>query len=121
MDSIRIPTLAKRRLLASRLTQVHRREVKGSRVPVVTVPKAEHVCGGCGTRIRHDKKLCRKCWKQITPSNFRVGRKMAHNPEALAKRAATQSKQWALNREFDLATLPAWFLERRLQQLGGYL
>src|SRR5580704_16408596 len=36
----RLPRL----LLASRLTQTHRRAVKGSAVPAVNQPKPEHVC-----------------------------------------------------------------------------
>src|SRR5207249_6599048 len=33
--------------VATRLTQRHRRAVKGSAVPAVALPKAEHVCNGC--------------------------------------------------------------------------
>ena len=76
-------------LLASRLTQAHRRAVKGSDVPEVNQPKLAHVCGNCGINIRSNKKLCSNCAKQATRKNFRLGRKRAQQPEYLAKRAET--------------------------------
>jgi hypothetical protein len=36
------------RLLASRLTQAHRRGVKGSGMSAVSQPKPDHLCGSCG-------------------------------------------------------------------------
>ena len=96
-----------RTLFATRLTQQNKRIVKGTDVPAVTLPKPEHLCS-CGVKIRADKKLCLKCWKKATPVNFARGRKMAHTSESLARRAATQRQQRALNRAFNPATLPAW-------------
>ena len=109
-NPVRVPALAKRRLLASRLTQAHRREVKGSEVPAVEIPKnRDHICVNCGSQVtRHDKTRCRKCGLRITLRNFRVGRSMAHSLESRARRAESQRKQRTLNREFDPATLPAW-------------
>src|SRR5207245_9105570 len=77
-------------LLATRLTQRNKREVKGSDVPAVNQPKPEHVCGDCGAPIRSDKKLCSKCAKAVIRVDFRAGRKSAQKPEFLAKRSATQ-------------------------------
>src|SRR5580704_15419285 len=76
--------------LASRLTQAHRRTVKGSTVPAVNQRKPEHVCSDCGVKISRRTKLCSNCAKQATRKNLRVGRKDAQRPESLAKRSATQ-------------------------------
>src|SRR5207253_6267240 len=69
----RLPRL----LLASRLTQAHRRAVKGGIVPAVNQPKPEHVCSDCGIKISSGTKICSNCAKQATRKNFRLGRKMA--------------------------------------------
>src|SRR5438128_7413604 len=83
-----------RQLIATRLTQRNKREVKGSDVPAVNQPKPEHVCGNCGVKIRSDKKFCSKCAKQATRVTFRAGRKVAQQPEYLAKRAATMHQHF---------------------------
>ncbi len=79
------------RLLASRLTGAHRRAAKGSDVPAITIPKvAEHVCIGCGKKIRSYRKLCLKCSGPVTRQNFDAGRKTAQSKESLARRSVTQ-------------------------------
>ncbi len=95
-------------LLASRLTQAHRRAVKGSGVPAVNQPKPEHVCSDCGIKIRTAKKLCSKCAKRATPKNFRAGRKMAQRPEHLAKRAETMRTHKRAIQGWKPSALPAW-------------
>src|SRR5262249_5552145 len=100
MDSIRVPSLVKRRMLASRLTQMHRREVKGSEVPSVAIPKAEHVCSKCGSPIHGNRKICLSCWKKATPVYFAKGRKMAQSIEHRRKKSDTMRAQQLANREF---------------------
>jgi CRISPR-associated endonuclease Cas1 len=109
-SSIRKPTSSARHLVPTRLSQQHRRAVK---VPAVAIPTGQHVCVGCGA-IPADKRRnhCGKCGRRITIRNFRVGRKFAQSPESRARKAATQSKQRALNRQFDPATLPKWLTRK---------
>ena len=78
-----------RPLMATRLTQRNKREIKGSDVPAVNQPRPEHVCSDCGVKIRSDHKLCLKCAKQATRKTFRRGRRIGQRPENLAKRANT--------------------------------
>src|SRR5262249_38803340 len=51
-----------RPLVPTRLTQQRKREVKGSNVPVVRLPKhREHFCKGCGKRITPGCDQCASC------------------------------------------------------------
>ena len=97
-----------RQLIATRLTQRNKREVKGSDVPAVNQPKPEHVCGDCGVKIRRDKKLCSNCAKRATRKNFRVGRKIAQHPEFLAKRSATQREHKRAIDRWKPSDIPTW-------------
>jgi CRISPR-associated endonuclease Cas1 len=95
--------------LASRLTQAHRRAVKGSGVPVVNQPKPEHMCRDCGVKIPADRQRCLKCSKQVTGVNFRAGRKSAQRPEFLAKRASTMRRHKQAIQNWEPSDIPAWF------------
>jgi CRISPR-associated endonuclease Cas1 len=97
-----------RPLLASRLTQAHRRAVKASDVPAVNQPKPEHVCSDCGIKIRNRKKLCLNCAKQATRKNFRVGRHIGQQPQHLAKRASTMRTHKQAIQNWKPSNLPAW-------------
>jgi CRISPR-associated protein Cas1 len=105
--SKRASTLS-RRLIATRLTQRHKREVKGSDVPKVTQLKPDHVCSGCGVVIRTDRQRCLKCSKQVTSANFRDGRKSAHQQEYLEKRAATMRRHKQAIKDWKPSNLPEW-------------
>jgi CRISPR-associated endonuclease Cas1 len=96
------------RLLASRLTQAHRREAKGGEVPAVAIPKAEHVCKGCGRKIPVGEKHCLKCSAPVTRQNFAAGRKMAQSTESLARRSATQTKHRRAIQNWHPSQLPVW-------------
>jgi hypothetical protein len=99
------------RLLATRLTQRNKREVKGSDVPPVMLPKVEHHCRGCGKQIRRDKRrrLCAECavteWSR---EGFDLGRKMAQSTESLAKRSATQRMHKQAIKNWSPSALPDW-------------
>jgi len=97
------------RSLATPLTQRHRREAKGQpSFPTINVPRPERLCRGCGTRIPSAKQFCATCAVTETRDNFDVGRKAAHTPEALAKRAETQRKQREAIRNWNPSQLPVW-------------
>ena len=100
-------TLA-RQLIATRLTQRNKREVKGSDIPEVNQPKPEHVCGNCGVKIPRDKTLCSNCAKRATRKNFRVGRKMAQRSGHLASRADTMRSHRLAMSNWKPSELPAW-------------
>ena len=100
-------TLA-RQLIATRLTQRNKREVKGSDIPEVNQPKPEHVCGNCGVKIPRDRTFCSNCAKQATRKNFRAGRKSAQQPEYLAKRAETMLTHRRAIQDWEPSALPAW-------------
>src|SRR5260370_16862097 len=88
------PSTLARRLIATRLTQQNKREVKGSTVPGVKRPKPEHVCSGCGKPIRPERTHCANCAIDSATKRLgdaaRIGRVAARSPEARAKRAASR-------------------------------
>jgi hypothetical protein len=83
------------RPLPTRLTQDHRREVKGSVVPAVAIPQPAHVCRDCGASLRRDRTRCSRCSKPLTRGNLLVGRKIAQSPNALTKRSVTMRQHKA--------------------------
>jgi hypothetical protein len=94
-----------RQLIATRLTQRDKREVKVSDVPDVNQPKPEHFCSDCGVKILARIKLCSNCAPR---TNFRVGRKNAQQAESLAKRSATQRQHKQAIRNWKPSDLPGW-------------
>ncbi len=105
-NSISRPAFQQR--FASRLTEAHRRSVKGSGVLVMNQPKPEHVCSDCGIKITNGKKLCSKCAKRATRKNFRVGRHIGQQPQHLAKRASTMRTHRRAIQDWEPSDLPAW-------------
>jgi CRISPR-associated endonuclease Cas1 len=101
-------TKGERMLLATRLTQRHKRLVKGSDVPQVNHPNPEHGCANCGARIRRNRRLCIKCAPPAAIKNFRVGRTMAQKPEAIAKRASTMRHHRSSIKAWNPSVLPTW-------------
>jgi CRISPR-associated endonuclease Cas1 len=95
-------------LSATRLTQRNRREAKNSELPVVHLPRPEHVCPNCGGKIPRGKKECLKCWKRETVKEFDAGRKLAQYPEAIAKRANTMLQHRRKIRDWKPSELPDW-------------
>jgi CRISPR-associated endonuclease Cas1 len=97
-----------RQLLSTRLTQRHRKSVKGSEVPAVAIPKPDHVCVDCGA-IPDDKRRnhCGKCGRRITIRNFRAGRTAAQRPDSIAKRSRTMQAHKAAIDSWNPSHLPA--------------
>jgi hypothetical protein len=108
-------TLA-RRLVATRLTQRNKLQVKGSDVPPVKVPRPERACRGCGTKLQGESVHCKKCDLQIATERLvaaaRAGRIAGHTPEAIAKEAATHHKHARARATWDPATQPSWLTEQ---------
>jgi CRISPR-associated endonuclease Cas1 len=106
------PSKATQRIVATRLTQRNKREVKGSAVPPVRVPKPERVCRGCGKGLQGDSVHCKKCDLQIATRRLvevaQAGRIAGHTSEAIAKEAATHRKHAQARAAWNPATQPAW-------------
>ena len=98
-----------RTLRATRLTQQHRREAKGRpSFARVEAPKLDRLCRRCGNQIPGGTRHCLDCVATVTRENFEAGRKMAHRPEFLAKRAETQRKHKQAILDWKSSDLPAW-------------
>ena len=108
-------TVARQRI-ATRLTQRNKREVKGSDVPPVKVPKPERVCRGCGKAVQGDSTHCAECDVDIATKRLveaaKVGRIAGHTPEAIAKEAATHRKLAQARVAWNPAKQPIWLTEQ---------
>ncbi len=109
-----------RRLIATRLTQRNKREVKGSEVPGVKQPKPEHVCSGCGKTIRAERKHCANCaidgaTERLTDA-AQIGRVAARSPEARAKHAASRRRHAEACSEWDASKQPSWLTSEVFSQ-----
>ena len=101
----------------TRLTQQRRTEAKG-RVWVSTVelPKEDHLCRGCGKKIRDGRTNCAKCalrgaTERLTDA-ARIGRIAGHTLEALAKESNTQHSHAIARSAWTESSQPAWLTEQ---------
>jgi len=105
-----------RQQIATRLTQRNKREVKGSDVSPVKVPKPERVCRGCGKTVQGDSIHCAECDVDIATKRLvevaRAGRVAGHTPEAIAKEAATHRKHAQARAAWNPAKQPTWLTEQ---------
>jgi hypothetical protein len=83
---------------ATRLTQRHKREAKGSSAlpPSIPIPGREHICRGCGKTIRVGRTHCGQCAiddaTQRLADAARLGRVAARSSEARAKHVASRRR-----------------------------
>jgi CRISPR-associated protein Cas1 len=88
----------------TRLTQSHRREVKGGVSKAHSAPAPETVCHSCGIPIRRGTKFCRPCSLEVAKNNMikiaKIGRQRTHSLDA--------QNQRSLKRRKDSAALRAW-------------
>ena len=117
-----------RQLIATRLTQQNKREVKGGNVPEVKRPKPQHVCGGCGKPINAERDHCATCAIDGATERLgdaaRIGRIAARSPEARAKHAASRRRHAEACSAWDASKQPDWltsevFSERIQPVLAG--
>src|SRR5713226_9185967 len=114
------PSNLARRLIATRLTQRNKREVKGSDVPIVKRPNPEHVCIGCGKVIKPERTHCAK-WAidgatERLVDAARIGRAVARSPEARAKHVASRRRHAKACSEWDASTQPTWLTSEVFSQ-----
>jgi len=109
-----------RQLIATRLTQHNKREVKGSNVQEVRQPKPEHVCGGCGKAIGPKRHHCANCSIDGATERLvdaaRIGRVAARSPEARAKHVASRQRHAQACSKWDASRQPAWLTSEVFSQ-----
>jgi CRISPR-associated endonuclease Cas1 len=116
MSKSALPAKATQRIVATRLTQRNKREVKGSNVPEVKHPKPEHVCSGCGKLIQDRSGQCADCaidgaTQRLSNASL-IGRVAARSPEARAKHVASRRRHATACSEWDPSSQPAWLTEQ---------
>jgi CRISPR-associated endonuclease Cas1 len=105
-------------LPATRLTQGHRREAKGSpaNLPARPAPRPPAVCHRCGATVTHGMKYCTDCAGTVAKENLieaaKLGRVATHRPEAEALRARTQRRHAAELQAWNPSDKPDWLDEK---------
>ena len=99
--------------IPTRLTQQHRREVKGAlQMPAPKAPKLERVCRGCGRRIRPESNECLTCSVESSTKRLiegaKIGRIAGHTPQALAKEGKSQRRHAEARSLWKETSQPAW-------------
>jgi CRISPR-associated endonuclease Cas1 len=100
--------------LPARLTQRHRREVRGgdSLPKGKALSKPKRVCRGCGKDIGNRHMNCNHCVKELRVDDFaeyaRLGRLAALAPEPQAKRAETQRIKARARWDWKPSDQPKW-------------
>lgn len=99
----------------ARLTQRHKREVRGGNpIPVANSPfKPKRLCRGCGSEIAYRAAHCRSCVKGILSANItkiaaKIGRVAAQSASAQIKRAATQKANARARYAWKPSGQPVW-------------
>jgi CRISPR-associated endonuclease Cas1 len=97
--------------IATRLTQRNKREVKGSDIPSVKVPKLESVCRGCGGATQGGRH-CPKCGREVSREKLielaKIGRKAAQSPQSRKKHSETQLRHEAAKRAWCSSPKADW-------------
>ena len=107
---------ARRRAPATRLTQQHRRQVKGGvSVPIKLPPRPPTVCRICGMQIRFGRNYCPSCNLTIAREGMieaaKLGRVKGHGPEARARQAEKQRRHAAAVKSWNPSEKPQWLTE----------
>ena len=97
----------------TRLTNMKRRVARGRPpLPSVNLLRLEHVCRGCGKKIRSDRSHCGKC--AIEPATKRLvdaartGRMTAHSPQARSRQGEKQRLHAKARLNWTATRQPAW-------------
>ncbi len=99
---------------ATRLTQSHRRETKGSLnvAPSHSKPQLESICRDCGTPVTSGGQRCASCAigksREHMIEAARSGRVISHSAEAQISRAETQRRNAIARYAWKPSSLPAW-------------
>jgi CRISPR-associated endonuclease Cas1 len=94
------------------LTQRHRREAKEVPAERVSLPKAVHICRGCGNPVHRQSAECWKCAQSTRAATMgdvaRLGRLASRQPEAQKKLIRSATKQALARFSWDSSQLPPW-------------
>ena len=99
---------------ATRLTQRHKREAKGtsSLPPPIPLPRRQNICRGCGKTIRGGRNHCANCAISVATERFldaaRLGRLVSNTPEARVKQANAQRQHARARSSWSVSSQPAW-------------
>jgi CRISPR-associated endonuclease Cas1 len=111
------PKHARYRSTPTRLTQEQKRIVKGGSFENASIRpiSPDGVCRICGTATLRKAEHCKSCGTMVSTEHMRVaaakGRSVAHSSVAQSRRAATQRKNVAAAKNWDVASLPTWLNE----------
>ena len=101
----------------TRLTQRHKRQVKGVRpVPLAErAPRPQTICRGCGKDIERGRTHCAQCdvsgATERLVEGAKVGRALSHTSEARFKQGKTQQRQRRAQTDWSPSTQPQWLTE----------
>jgi CRISPR-associated endonuclease Cas1 len=107
-------TASRQKIPATRLTQQHRREARGSSPlpPEIPTPRRESLCRGCGETIRRGRGHCADCAiakaTERLASAARLGRVAARNPESRTKHSLSRRRHARACSEWDASSQPEW-------------
>ena len=105
-----------RRRPATHLTQSHRRHAKGKPLLRISeLPRAPHLCRTCGRTVTVGHQSCSTCKVVVTRRAMiaaaEKGRRLAHTPEAEAKRAENRRRHVAAQKAWRASDQPTWLDE----------
>ena len=99
---------------ATRLTQRHKREAKGSSAlpPSIRIPCRENICRSCGKTIRAGRSHCANCAIRLATQRLvdaaRIGRVKAQTPEARAKQVDSRRRHAKAISSWVASSQPDW-------------
>jgi CRISPR-associated endonuclease Cas1 len=98
----------------TRLTQARRREAQGgtSILPDLPARQIQRLCRGCGKPLTRGRSDCAQCAVTLASERFvdaaRLGRVVAHTPEARAREGQKQRQHAEARNKWTLSSNPAW-------------
>lgn len=109
--------VSKYRPPATRLTQAHKRQAKGTPAqPAVTPPRPPAVCRTCGASINSGRIYCASCGVSASREGLieaaKLGRLVAHSPGARARQAEKQRQHNAAAKAWNPSDQPEWLTEQ---------
>ena len=102
----------------TRLTQRHKRVAKGTPANPQTkrAPRPQTLCRGCGKDIERGRTHCAQCAVSTATERLagaaRLGRCVAHAPEARSKQGNTQRRHRQAQAAWSSSAQPDWLTER---------
>jgi len=116
------PARDRRFFPATRLTQGHRRVVKGKPIDMPAQPAARPpaVCRVCGVSVEAGRRYCAKCAITVSKDNLievtKLGRVAGHGPEARAHQSEKQRRRAAEFKAWKPSDKPEWLTEEFIRQ-----